>query len=166
MIKNLATTANVDLAISNALPSGVTFQSIFPDFMGYNYAPKYFYTTYANGWSNRPYISSSYTLDGYPFDTYGGNVNSYAAHYREFLVPATRPYNLDITIRLLNNSGSLSGKLHMNGVGGVVTEWDFTTSGSLVTYSTTIGVTYIKGGMSITNTGANQTGYHITITRN
>lgn len=59
-----------------------------------------------------------------------------------------------------------SSELHMNGTGGVVTEWDFTTSGSLVTYATTIGATYIKGGMSITNTGANQTGYHITIARN
>ncbi len=166
VIKNLATTTNVDLAISNALPSGVTFQSIFPDFMGYNYAPKYFYTTYANGWSERPYISSSYTLNGYPEDTYGGNVNSYAAHYREFSVPTTTPYNLVITLRLLNNSGSLSGKLHMNSAGGVVTEWDFTTSGSFVTYSTTIGIPYVKGGMSITNTGTGQTGYHISIERN
>jgi len=165
VVKNLATTADVDFAISNALPSGVTFQSIFPSFMGYNYSPKYFYSTHADGWSRRPFISASYPMNGYPNNAYGGNINSYAAHYREFTVPLTAPYHLDITIRLLNNNGSLSGKLHMNGSGEMATGWNFSTGSSLVTYSTTIGISYVKGGMSITNTGSSPTSYHITIAR-
>lgn len=165
VVKNLATTADVDLAISNALPSGVTFQSIFPSFMGYNYSPKYFYSTHDDGWSRRPFISASYPMTGYPNNAYGGNIDSYAAHYREFTVPLTAPYHLDITIRLLNNNGSLSGKLHMNGSGEMATEWNFSAGSSLVTYSTTIGISYVKGGMSITNTGSSPTGYHITIAR-
>ena len=165
VIKNLATTNNVEVAISNALPTGKTFQSIFPDFMGYNYSPRYFYSTYAEGWSRRPFISESYSINGYPNDAYGGNINSYATHYREFSVPLTAPYHIDITIRLLNNNGSLSGKLHMNGSGNMATSWGFSTESSLVTYSTTIGISYIKGGMSITNTGSSPTSYHITIAR-
>lgn len=167
VIKNLATTGNVFTAMENALPSGVTFESIFSGFMGYNYAPKYFYTTHSNSWSSRPFISADYPLNGYPNNAYGGTINPFAAHYREFDVPAEERYNLDITIRLLDNYGSLSGKLHMNSSSGVVTNWSFTAGSSLVTYSTSIGVSYIKGGISIVNTdSSDQTSYHITIARN
>lgn len=164
-IKNLATATNVEVAISNALPSGVTFQSIFPDFMGFNYAPKYFYTTYASRWNNRPYISANYALNAYPNDDYRGVINSYSANYIEFFVPQTTPYNLDITVRAVNSTGSLAGKLQMNGSNNVITFWNFSPQGSFVTYSTTIGVLYSKGGMSITNKGNGSTGYFLTIER-
>lgn len=164
-IKNLANTTSAISAISNALPSGVTFQSIFPDFMGYNYAPNYFYDTYLDSWSDHPYISWNYPLNGYPNDAYGGTINSYAAHYREFDVPTSGSYNLDITIRITDNPMSLSGRIHMTSNTGVVTNWSFSTGYTLVTYSTTIGVPYNQGAISITNTSNNQTSYHITIAR-
>lgn len=166
VIKNLAVTGSVFTAMENALPSGVTFKSVFPDFMGYNYAPKYFYTTHSDSWSSRPFISADYPLNGYPNNAYGGTISPFATHYREFAVPAEERYHLDITIRLLDNYGSLSGRLHMNSSSGVVTNWNFTAGSSFVTYSTTIGVSYIKGGISITNTdSSDQTSYHITVAR-
>ncbi len=164
-IKNLANTTSATSAISNALPSGVTFQSIFPNFMGYNYAPNYFYDTYLDSWSDHPYITWNYPLNGYPNDAYGGNINSYAAHYREFDVPTSGSYNLDITIRITDNPMSLSGRIHMTSNTGVVTNWSLSSGYTLVTYSTTIGVPYNQGAISITNTSNNQTSYHITIAR-
>lgn len=168
VIKNLAATESVFTAMNNALPSGVTFGSIFPNFMGYNYAPKYFYTTHSDAWSKRPFISADYPLNGYPNGAYGGMVNPLAAHYREFAVPIGETYNLNITIKQLDNYSALSGKLHMNKYSGEVTNWSFTTEGALVTYSISISkeIPYIKGGISIVNTDFEQTNYQITIARN
>lgn len=139
---------------------------MLPDFMGFNCAPKYFYTTHASGWSNRPYISESYAQNAYPSDAYCQLLNPYATNYREFSVPLVAPYDLDITIRAMKSDGVLAGRLHMNGSNQVVTSWNFSTSGSLITYSTHIGISYFKGGMSITNIGGSSTGYYITIARN
>lgn len=165
-VKNLATSAGAMAAISNALPSGVTFQSMFPNFMAYNYAPRYFYQTHSSNWSSHPFISSVYTLNRYPENAYGGMINPYAAHYREFEVPSSGSYNLDITIRITDNVGSLSAKLHMSNSAGIVTNWSFLPGQTYVTYSTSIGALYSKGALSITNTSNNTTNYYITIARN
>ena len=166
VVKNLSSTADVKTAITNALPDGYTFDSIFPAYMRFNYAPKTFYSTYLSGWSDRPFLSSDYPLNGYPNNAGVWNVNPYAAHYREFAVPTGSTYHLDITINLTESSSTFSGKLLMNGSTGVITNWNFTVSGTLVTYSTNIGASYVKGGLMLVDSGNDAvTGYRITIAR-
>jgi len=166
VIKNLSSTADVKTAITNALPGSNTFDSIFPAYMRFNYAPKTFYSTYLSGWSDRPFLSSDYPLNGYPNNAGVWNVNPYAAHYREFAVPTGTTYHLDITINLTESSSTFSGKLLMNGSSGVITNWNFTVSGTLVTYSTNIGASYVKGGLMLVDSGNDAvTGYRITIAR-
>lgn len=166
-VKNLSSTADVKTAITNALPGNYTFDSIFPEYMRFNYAPKTLYSTNSSSWNDRPYLSSDYPLNGYPNNTGVLNVNPYAAHYREFAVPTGSTYHLDITINLTESSSTFSGKLLMNGPSGVITNWNFTVSGTLVTYSTNIGASYVKGGLMLVDSGSNAvTGYRITIARN
>ena len=166
VVKNLSSTADVKTAITNALPDGYTFDSIFPAYMRFNYAPKTFYSTNSPNWNDRPFLSSDYTLNGYQNNAGVWNVNPYAAHYREFAVPTGTTYHLDITINLTESSSTFSGKLLMNGSSGVITNWNFTVSGTLVTYSTNIVASYVKGGLMLVDSGSDSvTGYRITIAR-
>ena len=138
----------------------------FPKFMRCVYKPKYLFTSYLSNWNDTAYLSADYGINNYPNNVSGGSIALYAAHYREFAVPSTTPYHLDITVNLSSNYSSFSGKLLMSSTSGVVTDWNFTTSGSLVTYSTNIGVSYSKGCVMFVNTyGPSTTSYTLTIAR-
>ena len=167
-VKNLGVSTNtVITAISNALPGSNTFASILPGFSRFNYSPKTLYSIKSKNWRDKPFLSAQYTLNNYPNNANGGNINPYASHYREFDVPMGVSYKLDITVNLTNNSTTFTGKLIMTGSSGSITDWNFNVSGSLVTYSTTMGAsTYVKGGVVFTSAHpTSQTGYYITIKR-
>lgn len=165
VVKNLSSTADVQTAITNALPGSYTFDSIFPEYMRFNYAPKTFYSMSLPGWNDRPFLSSDYPLNGYPNNAGVWNLAPYAAHYREFAVPGST-FHLDITINLTESSPTFSGKLLVNSSSGGITNIDFNVSGTLVTYSVYISEFCVKGGMMLVDSGNDAvTGYRITIAR-
>ena len=165
VVENLIFTSNVYTAINNALSGSNTFDYIFPKFMRFVYKPKSLFSSYLDNWNDTAYLSADYGINNYPNNASGGSLNPYAAHYREFAVPTTTPYHLDITVNLSSNYSTFYGKLLMSYSGGV-TDWNFTSSGSLVTYSTNIGVTYSKGCVMFVSTNSpSTTSYTITIAR-
>ncbi len=164
-VKNLAYTSNVYTAIGNALPGTNTFYSIFPAYMRYVYKPKSLFNPYLSSWNDHAYLSADYGINSYPTNLSGGSINPIAAHYREFAVPSA-PYHLDITASLISNYSTFSGKVLMTGASGAITDWSFTPSSSLVTYSTNISGSYIKGCVMFASTNASSsTTYSLTIAR-
>lgn len=165
MVKNLASTSNVYTAIGNALPGTNTFYSIFPAYMRYVYKPKSLFNPYLSSWNDHAYLSADYGINSYPTNLSGGSINPIAAHYREFAVPSA-PYHLDITASLISNYSTFSGKVLMTGASGAITDWSFTPSSSLVTYSTNISGPYVKGCVMFASTNtSSSTTYSVTIAR-
>ncbi len=166
VVKNLTSTNNVYTAISNALYGTNTFDSIFPNYMRFVYTPKKLFNPNLSSWNNSPYLHYFYGLYSYPNNDAGGDIEPVSAHYREFAVPSSIPYHLDITINILYNYSTFSGKLLMTNASGMTTNWNINPSGSLVTYSTDITTSYIKGCVMFASTNKSlQTGYTLTISR-
>lgn len=164
-VKNLASTSNVYTAIGNALPGTNTFYSIFPAYMRCVYKPKKLFNPYLSTWNDTAHLSADYGLNSYPTNLSCGSINPIAAHYWEFAVPSA-PYHLDITASLISNYTTFSGKVLMTGASGTITDWSFTPSSSLVTYSTNIGVSYVKGCVMFASTNtSSSTTYSLTIGR-
>lgn len=165
VVKNLAYTSNVYTAIGNALPGTNTFYSIFPAYMRYVYKPKSLFNPYLSSWNDHAYLSADYGINSYPTNLSGGSINPIAAHYREFAVPSA-PYHLDITASLISNYSTFSGKVLMTTASGSITDWSFTPSSSLVTYSTNISGSYVKGCVMFASTNtSSSTTYSVTIAR-
>ena len=165
IIKQLIYTTNVLTAIDNALYGTDTFDSVFPDYMRFLYKPRDLFAGAYSYWSNHPYISYNYGLNSYPNNVFCNYIEPVAADYREFSVPSTTPYHLDITVNITNNSSDCFGKLIMTN-NYVITNWNLSASGSLLTYSINIWDSYSKGCLMFVNTNKNSSiGYYLTIAR-
>ena len=163
VIKKLPISGDAITAIGNALPGdSVTLNSIFADFMRYNYSPKYFYTTHSNGWNDRPLISGNYSSSYSSFTASNQYLDTLSAKYYEFDIPSVGIYRYNIIVNA--GTSTITGKLMLSYDSGYATN---TSLGSGTYLEENINISssaYSKGCIMIVNTDSlNATG-NITIT--
>ncbi len=169
IVNQLSTTSNEFTAITNGMSSG-TFDSMFPMFCQANYKPITSYTESTSSWNSSPYISQSFSLSGYPNNAGIYTVDKTACHYMNLDVPSSGSnYKLDVTINITSGTASnLKCRLVMTGrSSGTPTGWAMNTSGTLVTYSTTMSpTTYSKACVLLPNISTSQqVSYKLTVAR-
>ncbi len=154
VVKNLPTATDVYDAITSALPNNVTFDTAFPEFGQYIYAPKRFYNPYLTDWDSKPYILHSYDVSSYP--TYEGtSISALALQYREFDYPTGMNKNLSITLNVNSNENAAALKCKLFFIktnGSFVTTSGFITFGSNITTIYTCNPDIICGAVMVSNT--------------
>ena len=124
VVKKLSDYNNIITAIDNALPGTNTFASIFANYMRYNYAPKEFYTTHSNSWSDKPKISETYGSN-FSISISNLSINPLAADYRDFGVGSGGVYKYTICVD--GCSSGLVGRLILTRTTGGFTNYNLGT---------------------------------------